>query len=74
MDTRYGYDLWAGTYDDGSGSLRALEEPEVDRLVGPVEGLRVLDAGCGTGRHAVRLAGRGAVVTGVDFSSGMLAR
>ena len=46
----------------------------MNRLLGPVEGLRVLDAGCGTGRHALRLAERGAVVTGVDFSSGMLAQ
>lgn len=30
--------------------------------------------GCGTGRHALRLAARGAKVTGVDFSEGMLAR
>lgn len=31
------------------------------------------DLGCGTGRHALRLAARGADVTAVDFSSGMLA-
>jgi ubiquinone/menaquinone biosynthesis C-methylase UbiE len=30
--------------------------------------------GCGTGRHAVRLAARGARVVGIDFSAGMLAR
>lgn len=74
VPTQYGYDLWAETYDDASGALRALEEVEVDRLLEEVAGLRVLDAGCGTGRHAVRLAGRGAAVTGVDFSEGMLAR
>jgi SAM-dependent methyltransferase len=34
---------------------------------------RVLDIGCGTGRHAVELAKRGYKVTGVDISSGMLA-
>ncbi len=33
----------------------------------------ILDIGCGTGRHAVELAGRGYQVTGVDLSSGMLA-
>jgi len=33
---------------------------------------RVLDMGCGTGRHAVELARRGFRVTGVDFSAGML--
>jgi SAM-dependent methyltransferase len=35
---------------------------------------RVLDLGCGTGRHAIELARRGLDVTGVDFSDAMLAR
>ena len=34
---------------------------------------RVLDAGCGTGRIAVHLAGRGYSVVGVDVDDGMLA-
>jgi len=41
-------------------------------LIGPVQGLRIADIGCGTGRYAVRLAEAGGHVTGVDFSSGML--
>ena len=36
-------------------------------------GARILDVGCGTGRHSVRLAGLGYQVTGVDLSTGMLA-
>lgn len=35
-------------------------------------GSRILDMGCGTGRHAVLLAQRGFEVTGVDISEGML--
>ncbi len=42
----------------------------VERLVPP--GARVLDAGCGTGRVAVRLAERGYDVTGVDVDREML--
>jgi SAM-dependent methyltransferase len=37
-------------------------------------GERVIDVGCGTGRHAVPLAARGLRVTGVDLSPAMLAR
>jgi SAM-dependent methyltransferase len=35
---------------------------------------RILDLGCGTGRHAVEFAKRGFDVTGVDFSEAMLSR
>ncbi|MCX5795948.1 MAG: class I SAM-dependent methyltransferase [Elusimicrobia bacterium] len=72
--TRRGYDLWAAVYDTDGNPLIAMEEPVVDRLLGPVRGLSVADIGCGTGRHAVRLARRGASVTGLDFSEGMLAK
>lgn len=37
-------------------------------------GARVLDVGCGTGRHAIELARRGFALTGVDLSEGMLAK
>jgi SAM-dependent methyltransferase len=74
LSTREGYDRWAEIYDLEQNPLIALEEPEVDRLLGDVAGLDVVDVGCGTGRHAVRLAARGANVVGVDFSDGMLAR
>lgn len=74
VPTKRGYDLWSEVYDADGNPLTALEEPIVDRLLGPVRGLKVLDVGCGTGRHALRLARRGARVTGVDFSEGMLAK
>jgi len=48
---------------------------EVDFLVDHLclkPGARVLDIGCGTGRHSVELARRGFAVTGVDISHGML--
>lgn len=46
-------------------------EQETDHLVESLhleEGDRVLDVGCGTGRHAHQLAGRGMIVHGVDIS------
>jgi malonyl-CoA O-methyltransferase len=72
--TREGYDQWAAVYDTDGNPLIALEEPRVAELLGDVAGLEIADIGCGTGRHAVRLALAGARVTAVDFSEGMLAR
>ncbi len=74
LSTREGYDRWSEIYDDENNPLIALEEPEVDRLLGDVRGLEVLDVGCGTGRHALRFADAGAKVTAADFSAGMLAK
>lgn len=37
-------------------------------------GDRVLDLGCGNGRHAVELARRGCIVHGVDFARGLIAQ
>ena len=72
MPTRDGYDRWASCYDTDGNPLIALEEPQVARLLGEVKGLTVLDVGCGTGRHAIRLAAAGATVHALDFSAGML--
>ncbi|MCC6527257.1 MAG: class I SAM-dependent methyltransferase [Polyangiaceae bacterium] len=74
LPTRDGYDRWSALYDEEDNALCLLEEPHVDRLLGPVEGLAVADVGCGTGRHALRLAARGARVTALDFSAGMLGK
>lgn len=44
---------------------------EVDHVIGAlglVPGERILDVGCGTGRHALELARRGLVVHGIDIS------
>lgn len=74
LSTREGYDRWAELYDDDDNPLVKLEEPIVDEMLGDVRGLHVLDLGCGTGRHSIRLANQGAIVTAVDFSPGMLAQ
>jgi malonyl-CoA O-methyltransferase len=69
---RGGYDRWADIYDEEANPLIGLEEPVVREALGDVAGLAVLDLGCGTGRHALWLAGVGATVTAVDFSERMM--
>jgi malonyl-CoA O-methyltransferase len=74
VPTREGYDQWSRVYDGDGNPLILLEEEVVGDRLGNVRGLQVLDVGCGTGRHSIRLADAGALVTGIDFSDGMLAR
>src|SRR5271169_6494759 len=74
LSTKDGYDLWAAIYDEDGNPLIAIEEPRVDQLLGEVRGLAVADIGCGTGRHAIRLASAGASVHALDFSVAMLER
>ncbi|WNV76526.1 methyltransferase domain-containing protein [Geodermatophilus sp. DSM 44513] len=70
------YDAFAAAYsgDDEHNVWNALyERPASLAMVGDVVGRRVLDAGCGAGAHAAALVERGAVVTGLDSSRGLLA-
>lgn len=48
------------------------QDAQIAGFLAPVEGRRVLDVGTGTGRAAIALAKRGAIVTGVDASAEML--
>ncbi len=68
------FDGHAPVYMDNSFTKNTVEEVDfvLEELRLPA-GSRILDVGCGTGRHAVELARRGYQVTGVDISSGMLA-
>ena len=74
LPTRQGYDRWSAIYDEEDNPLVMLEHKHFEQIMNDVCSLRVLDAGCGTGRHAISLAQRGAKVTAMDFSEGMLAR
>jgi ubiquinone/menaquinone biosynthesis C-methylase UbiE len=48
------------------------QERQIAAFLAPVEGRRILDVGTGTGRAAIALAKRGAIVTAVDASAQML--
>ncbi len=69
-----GYAQWAGDYDDPGNDTIALEEPVAHDLLERLPAGPVLDAACGTGRHAAFLSERGRDVIGVDASDAMLAR
>lgn len=53
--------------------LAGTQEQVIANFLDPVRGRTILDVGTGTGRAAIALAHRGAVVTGIDASAEMLA-
>jgi len=71
---RAGYDRWAGLYDGYVNSTVAVDDLYFPALWADVRGQDVLEIGCGTGRHTLRLATQGNRVTGIDLSPGMLAQ
>jgi len=46
----------------------------IEREISCDKSLKIIDIGCGTGRHAIELAKRGYNVTGIDLSESQLAR
>jgi ubiquinone/menaquinone biosynthesis C-methylase UbiE len=70
-----GYDRIAEGYtaENETSLLNAYyERPAMLELAGDVTGRRILDAGCGSGPLFATLRDRGAIVTGIDSSAGMV--
>ena len=60
-------------FSRGGGRLTdRLEKEAILEALAPVEGKKVLEIACGTGRFSVMLAERGADVVGLDISAPML--
>lgn len=72
MGVRAGYDLWAEDYEATPNPVVAMDGRVAMELLKPAAGERILDAGCGTGRHLRALEQAGAWCVGVDLSLGML--
>jgi SAM-dependent methyltransferase len=65
---------FARAYDRESFTQGTLQE--VDFIEAEIDGdknVRILDVGCGTGRHAIELARRGYQVVGIDLSANQVA-
>ncbi|MEU6721419.1 class I SAM-dependent methyltransferase [Nonomuraea sp. NPDC046802] len=69
------YDSFAEAYSAETENNLMIEycaRSAITALAGDVDGRRILDAGCGSGPLSAALRDRGAVVTGIDASAGML--
>ena len=72
---RFNYDLIAEQYalNVDSAPYNALyERPAMLALLPPLDGLGILDAGCGSGWYAERLIERGARLDAIDASAAMV--
>jgi ubiquinone/menaquinone biosynthesis C-methylase UbiE len=64
------YDSW---YNTASGAFADTLETEcMFSLLQPKKGMKILDAGCGTGNFSIKLAKMGVSVVGIDISLSML--
>lgn len=66
------WDSWIGR--EGDRNRRLNSDPVLWRMAGDVRGRDVLDAGCGNGYLAIRMASLGARVTAVDWAPAMVER
>jgi ubiquinone/menaquinone biosynthesis C-methylase UbiE len=79
MITAQVFDPWPDKYDQWFASpignmIRSYEAELVLGMLGPSQGERILDAGCGTGVFTQDVIASGAAVAGLDLSFPMLAR
>ena len=69
---RKGYDQWAATYDTDANSTVFADDAAFPKFWSHLKNKRVLEIGCGTGRHTQKLAALTDDITAFDMSPGML--
>lgn len=75
LSPQKGYDLWAPHYQSGDNLMHVLDRQIVENLLSniPLRDKKVLDFGCGAGRHWPLLeASSPAKIVGCDISAQML--
>ena len=69
------FENYAKTYDEEVFTQGTIGECDfIEKEINYNKSLKILDVGCGTGRHAIELTKRGYSVTGIDLSESQLKR
>ena len=69
------FENYGQKYDNESFTRGTIGECDfIENELNHDKSLRILDVGCGTGRHTIELTNRGYLVTGIDFSQSQLNR
>ncbi|MFC1481704.1 class I SAM-dependent methyltransferase [Candidatus Neomarinimicrobiota bacterium] len=69
------FDNYGMKYDKENFAQGTLGECDfIEKEINYTQSARILDIGCGTGRHAIELSRRGYTVTGIDLSNSLLER
>ena len=69
------FENYGQKYDKESFVQGTLGECDfIEQEIGQDKSLKIIDVGCGTGRHSIELSKRGYRITGIDLSESMLAK
>ncbi len=69
------FENYGQKYDNENFTQGTVGECDfIEKEINNDNSLKILDVGCGTGRHAIELSNRGYSVTGIDLSETQLAR
>ena len=69
------FENYGQKYDDESFTQGTIGECDfIENELKFDKSLKILDVGCGTGRHSIELSKRGYKISGIDFSESQLAR
>jgi len=69
------FENYAESYDSEEFTKGTIGECDfIEKEIGYDKSVKILDVGCGTGRHSLELSRRGYTVTGIDLSESLLQR